>query len=319
MFFSPLQKSSGQIGFKTERGAEINSYIKDSLTLELSWILSINDYCWNTGLNSLHADSFKFRSKPQRPSPLWSQWSYGSVPTLVLHISENAVFSTASWVQLFCTFTFFFLSAYPLLWWDAYLCFSPLQASRLSYRGCAWQLRMTVSAIYLLYIILLYQTDLSDARGGSLTETFGVARFIVIEHPCLSSQLGHILVSYCPIRWFLLKQATISYLYISRCWVCNDGGFGLFRFLKGTFFPYSLHHWHQTKDVQKASASKRLSCFKRCKSIASFRGGRISHQTYPYWKVMVPHICSSLTELQAQKGLLGPREHLQYTHYQSEW
>lgn len=155
MFFSPLQKSSGQIGFKTERGAEINSYIKDSLTLELSWILSINDYCWNTGLNSLHADSFKFRSKPQRPSPLWSQWSYGSVPTLVLHISENAVFSTASWVQLFCTFTFFFLSAYPLLWWDAYLCFSPLQASRLSYRGCAWQLRMTVSAIYIIYYIAL--------------------------------------------------------------------------------------------------------------------------------------------------------------------
>lgn len=118
-----------------------------------------------------------------------------------------------------------------------------------------------LSLLYILYIILLYQTNLSDARGGSLTEKFGVARFIVIEHPCLSSQLGHISVSYCPIRWFLLKQATISYLCISRCWVCNDGGFGLFRFLKGTLFPYSLHHWYQTQRCAEGISLKEAFMF----------------------------------------------------------
>lgn len=42
----------------------------------------------------------------------------------------------------------------------------------------------TVSA---MYYVMLCQTDLPDARGGSLTEQFGVASFIVIEHPHLSN------------------------------------------------------------------------------------------------------------------------------------
>lgn len=128
--------------------SEMNSYIKGSLMLELSCTLSINDYGRNTGPNSLHAGSFKFRSKPERSSPPWNQWSYGSVPIVVLHVSENAVFSTASWIQLSAPSLFFFLSAHTLLWRDSSLCFSPLQAFRLSYRWCMWELQMTVSAIY---------------------------------------------------------------------------------------------------------------------------------------------------------------------------
>lgn len=59
----------------------------------------------------------------------------------------------------------------------------------------------------LLYIILLCQADFSNARAGSLTEKFDVARFIVIEHPCLSklSQL-HFGVS-LPKKMFFIETS----------------------------------------------------------------------------------------------------------------
>lgn len=50
----------------------------------------------------------------------------------------------------------------------------------------------------LLYAILLCQTDTSDARGGSLTEKFGLASFIVIEIPAL--------VSDSAVFWYLTAQ-----------------------------------------------------------------------------------------------------------------
>lgn len=53
---------------------------------------------------------------------------------------------------------------------------------------------ITVSA---MCYVMFCQTDLSDARGGSLTEKFGVARFIVIEHPCLSKRLSPVLACHC--------------------------------------------------------------------------------------------------------------------------
>lgn len=187
----------------------MNSYIKGFSMLELSCTLSINNYCRNTGPNTLRAGSFKFRSKPGRSSPPWSQWSYSSVCALVLHGSENAVFSTASWSQLFCTLTFFPFHL-TLSFEKIPICVSLLYKSPGYHTE---DVHGSYGCLSLLHITLLCQTDPSDARGGSLTEKFDVARFIVIEHSCLSSWLSHILVSHCSRRCFLIETSN-SFIFV---------------------------------------------------------------------------------------------------------
>lgn len=50
------------------------------------------------------------------------QWTH----ILVQHVSENAMFSTASWIQLFCTFTFFFSLQLALSFEGIHICVSLL-------------------------------------------------------------------------------------------------------------------------------------------------------------------------------------------------
>jgi len=79
--FLSIAEMQGSNGIRNREGSEIYSYIKGSSMLELSCAPSINDYCQNTW-TSLHAGSFKFRSKPERSSLPWSHRSYGSVPNV---------------------------------------------------------------------------------------------------------------------------------------------------------------------------------------------------------------------------------------------
>lgn len=217
MFLSPLQKCSGQTGSKTERDQKL-THIKGSLMFELSCTLSSNDYCRNTESNSWHAASNLDLNLRGQGLPDVSG------VTLVNLIFSSAcfrkchVFSCLLNLDFLHLHIFLFSSAYPLLWRDSYLCVWPLQASRLSYRGChvGRESGITVSA---MYYIMLCQTDLPDARGGSLTEKFGVASFIVIEHLRLSDWVSPILACYCWGRCFLLKQATISCLCIKTPWI----------------------------------------------------------------------------------------------------
>lgn len=159
-----------------------STHIKYSLIFELSCTLSLNDCCRNTETACQLFDSNSDPNLKGQGLPHVS--GITAVDFSVQHISEDAMFSTASWIQLFGTFTFFFSLQLTLSFEGINICVSVLHKPPGYHTENVHRERVRDHCLcYVLCNALL--THLSDARGGSLTEKFSVARFIVNKHPTL--------------------------------------------------------------------------------------------------------------------------------------
>lgn len=216
---------------------------------ELSCTLSPNDRHRNTETACQLFDSNSdpnLRGQGLPDSVELQQWTYFSVQDVL----EDAMFSTASWIRLFCTFTFFFLFslAFPLKWLT-FVCLSFTSLQDIIQRMyIGREPGISVSAVD---YVGLCQTDLSDARGGAWLRNLVLPRFIVIEHPHLSNRLSPILPCRCWRGCFLLKQETISCLCSKTPWIIMMVGLDSLGSYKGHLFLISHITDSSPKEVQR--------------------------------------------------------------------